>query len=79
MDLTKDNFSFYTIPLTYLLAFAPHLYLEILTLKKVGRWNNVSPRLNIETNAARVTAAELAMFKRGEDPAERDLRMMLIV
>ncbi|ORY92813.1 hypothetical protein BCR35DRAFT_298367 [Leucosporidium creatinivorum] len=64
LDLSKDNISLYTIPVAYLLAYVPHLYTEVSFFRTFGRWHNVSPRGNVERAASKLTAAQLATFKR---------------
>ncbi|SGY48834.1 BQ5605_C001g00701 [Microbotryum silenes-dioicae] len=65
LDLTKVNISLYAIPLAYILALLPHVYMEIAMILTVGKWSNASPRGNVDAASARLPAHKLAQFKRG--------------
>ncbi|SCV74343.1 BQ2448_6775 [Microbotryum intermedium] len=62
------NYSLYSIPTAYLLAFVPYIYLEASMTKAVGQWGNVSSRVNVDKASARLSEQMLAKFKRGALP-----------
>ncbi|SCV72904.1 BQ2448_7 [Microbotryum intermedium] len=64
LDLTKVNVSLYAIPLAYILALLPHVYMEIAMILSVGKWSNASPRGNLDAASAKLPADKLAKFKR---------------
>ncbi|KAL8929279.1 MAG: hypothetical protein Q9208_001362 [Pyrenodesmia sp. 3 TL-2023] len=65
--MTTTNYSVYSIPIYFLMNFAPHVYsVALITNRNPARYNNVNPKAssNLDSFRKRATAATYSRWER---------------
>uniref|UniRef100_A0A1D1ZCR2 Microsomal glutathione S-transferase 3 n=1 Tax=Anthurium amnicola TaxID=1678845 RepID=A0A1D1ZCR2_9ARAE len=65
IDLSS-NYSLYTLPVAVILAYAPHFLKGSIVVGQTGRWNNISPRSNVDKAEKQMSQAAYRKAKRCE-------------
>ena len=72
---TRKNYSLLSIPVTYALAFPPHLYFYARTMTAAGSlYTNVLPRTNLELLKGKITEATWSSLVRAAVPVGQPRR-----
>ncbi|KAG0246248.1 hypothetical protein B0O80DRAFT_439306 [Mortierella sp. GBAus27b] len=66
LSTTYPNFPLLSLPIAAGIAYAPHFIRALIVVNATKRWNNVSPRGQLEKVETRMTKAAWAMAKRAE-------------
>ncbi|KAI1295055.1 hypothetical protein EDD11_008047 [Mortierella claussenii] len=66
MSATYPNFPLLSLPIAAGLAYAPHFVRALIIINATKRWNNISPRGQLEKAETRMSKAAWAMAKRAE-------------
>ena len=62
----ETNYSLFSLPITVLLAYWPHVHKGYLVIKQTGDWNNSSPRENVGKSEQKMTRSAYQKAKRCE-------------
>ncbi|KAK3808511.1 MAG: hypothetical protein J3Q66DRAFT_354990 [Benniella sp.] len=60
------NFPLLSLPIAAGIAYAPHFIRALIVIRETKKWNNVSPRGQVDKVEAKMTKAAWAMAKRAE-------------
>ncbi|KAG0006632.1 hypothetical protein BGZ65_005826 [Modicella reniformis] len=63
---TYPNFPLLSLPIAAGIAYAPHFIRALIVINATKKWNNVSPRGQLEKVETKMTNAAWAMAKRAE-------------
>ncbi|KAF9272279.1 hypothetical protein BGZ68_002558 [Mortierella alpina] len=73
---TYPNFPLLSLPIAAGLAYAPHFIRALIVLNATKRWNNISPRGQVDKVESRMTKAAYAMAKRAEGAHQNGLETL---
>ena len=74
----SSNYSLYTLPVAVVLAYTPHVLKGSIVISQTGRWNNISPRSNVDKAEKQMTQAAFRKSKRCEAAHQNGLESFSI-
>ncbi|CAG8500123.1 4849_t:CDS:2 [Paraglomus occultum] len=74
----SSNYSLFTLPVAVVLAYAPHFLKGSIVVGQTGKWNNISPRSNVDKAEKMMTQAAFRKAKRCEAAHQNGLESFSI-